>query len=188
MILFLHPSQDIYSINCSSLRHKAKLHFINSHYSTKPLFQRPFPHLHSSLIELHSSMAVPDITLPLEDRTHYAYSADIPIPSRTLTYFNHHFSPLSAINSSDTSDEPGAFLFSFHLMPVAPPLCLHSLWTFYCISFHIMFPIIFFIHDPFHIILPDFTSLFFTEAQLSTTPSHTPSSFIFLTISFQSFY
>ena len=35
MILFLHPSQDKRSINCSFLRHKAKLHFIISQYSTK---------------------------------------------------------------------------------------------------------------------------------------------------------
>ena len=34
--LFLQPSQDKYNINCSSLRHKAKFHFINRHYSTKP--------------------------------------------------------------------------------------------------------------------------------------------------------
>ena len=33
-----------------------------------------------------------------------------------------------------------------------PPQC-------YCISFHIMIPIIFFIHDPFHITLPYLTSL-----------------------------
>ena len=38
MILLLHPSQGNYSINCSSLRHKAKLQFVNRHYSTKPFF------------------------------------------------------------------------------------------------------------------------------------------------------
>ena len=36
MILFLQPSQDKHSINCSFPRYKAKQHFINSLYSTKP--------------------------------------------------------------------------------------------------------------------------------------------------------
>ena len=39
-------------------------------------------------------------------------------------------------------------------------------------SFHMMISIIFFIHDPFHIILPDFTSFLLTETQLSITSSH----------------
>ena len=59
---------------------------------------------------------------------------------------------------------------------------------FYCISFHIMIPIIFFTHDPFYIIHPDFTSFLLTETQHSITYSHTPSSFNFFTISLQSFY
>ena len=70
MILFLHPSQDKHSINFSSLRHKAKLHFIGRHYSTRSIFH----HIHSMLRNLHSSMAatISDVTLPLEDWNLYA--------------------------------------------------------------------------------------------------------------------
>ena len=71
----------------------------------------------------------------------------------------------------------------FHFMPTPPYLCIHSLLnlllhlllhlltchacttlslhthcTLYCISLHAMISIIFFNHDPFHVILPDFTS------------------------------
>ena len=38
-----------------------------------------------------------------------------------------------------------------------------------------MIPIIFFFHDPFHIIRPGFTPFLLTETQLSTTSSQTPS-------------
>ena len=51
-----------------------------------------------------------------------------------------------------------------------------------------MIPIIFFIHDPFHIIRPDFTSFLLTETQLSITSSNTPSTFSLCTISLPSSY
>ena len=75
MILFWHPSQDKHNINCSSLRHKAKLHFIHTHYLTKP-FHHHFHHLHSMLKKLNGSIAtaVPDITLPRKNLNYYAYS------------------------------------------------------------------------------------------------------------------
>ena len=101
----LASSQDKYSINCSSLRHKAKLHFINRHYSMKHFFQHPFHHHHTMLKKLHTSIAaaVPDVT---------RYSAGMKSILDFLIYFNHHlnsYSPLVAVNSSDTSEGPTAF-------------------------------------------------------------------------------
>ena len=45
-----------------------------------------------------------------------------------------------------------------------------------------MILIIFLIHDPFHIILPDFTPFLLIEEQLSITSSYTSSPFNFITI------
>ena len=56
MILFLQPSQNKYGINCHSLSHKTKLHFINIihyHYSTQPFLWHPFHHFYSMLMKLH---------------------------------------------------------------------------------------------------------------------------------------
>ena len=51
-----------------------------------------------------------------------------------------------------------------------------------------MIALIFFIYDPFYVILLCFTSFILTETQLCVTSSHTSSSFNFITISLQSSY
>ena len=65
------------------------------------------------------------------------------------THLSRQYSYLLNNNSSDTSEGPGVFPVYFK--------CQHHListythyWTFYCISIHILIPIIFFIHA-FHV-------------------------------------
>ena len=101
MMLLLHPSQDKYSINCSSLRHKAKLHYINRHYSTKHFFHHHFHHPHAMLKKLQSSIAAVVLVVPLMIGTsiHRAHSAGIPNPSKTPTYFCHHWNSYSPTSS-----------------------------------------------------------------------------------------
>ena len=67
VILSLQPSNDKYCINCSSLKYKAMLHFINNLY-----FMKFFPHLHSILKKLHSYVpaAISDFTLPFGNWSH----------------------------------------------------------------------------------------------------------------------
>ena len=77
------------------------------------------------------------------------------------------------------------FHFTFDLLPEPTYLCIHSLKD---IILHLIWqcdhhhPIIFFIHNPLLIVLPDFTSFLLTKTQLSITSSHTSLSFNFSTI------
>ena len=116
MVLFWQPSQDRHSINCSFLGHKAKSHFINSHYSTKP-FLTPFPPpsyhaqeasqlnssrsswYHPSHWRLDSLCREPiQVAFKIHQGLwHISVITWIPTP------------PLATINSSDTSGGPGAF-------------------------------------------------------------------------------
>ena len=175
----MHPSQDKHSINCSSLKHRAKLHFIDRHYVMKPLFQHPFHHLHSMLKKFHSSIAagVPHVTFPLKIGTtiHKAHSIGITSPFMALWHISVitwiPTPPLAAINSNDTSEGPRAFpdFISFNACSTSPPTYTNY-WTFYCIPFNIMIPIIFFIHDHFHIILLDLPLPFSLKHSFPTLP------------------
>ena len=124
MVLFLLHSQDQHSSNSFSLRHRAKLPFISSHYDTKLFFWDPFHHFHAMLLKLHSSIvtAVPDITLPILTTVHWVHSASIPNSSGTVWLVSGitciSTLPLAAINSNDASDGSGPFP-----VVISQPLC-----------------------------------------------------------------
>ena len=118
------------------------------------------------------------------------HSTAIQNPSSILKYFSHHLNSYSPNSSNQLMLQvvllkvQGLFLFSLHLMPEARPLYLLRLTG---LLLHLL-PLYDHNHDHFHLILPDITSFHLAETQLSITSSHTPSTFNFFTISFQSSY
>ena len=88
MIFFLQPSQDKHCIDCSSLRHTAKLHFINSDYSTKPFSNPLFTTFISSSRSLTAQwqllLLISSFSLKIGTTTLRAHSTGIPNPSSTL--------------------------------------------------------------------------------------------------------
>ena len=110
MILFLHPSQDKHCINCSSLRHTAKLHFQTDPILPSVFVQHHF-HLHTMLKRRHNSIAAAILDVP-DHHTVYLFPF---IPSflahclihLTSTTHSHHplsqfFSNLSLLSTLPT--------------------------------------------------------------------------------------
>ena len=158
MILFLQPSYDKHCINCSSLMHKAKLHFINSHYSMKPfhnILSTTFIPYSRSFIALWQVIFL-KTTFPEKIGTTIlrAHSTGIPNQSRTLTYFSLHLSSYSqraAISSNAT-----AFIaLSFILLSTILTHCLcasffHDTASFTSLCHHHVSPLLT-LHEPHQI-------------------------------------
>ena len=164
MILFLQPTQDKHRINCSSLRHKAKLHLINSHYFTKPIFKHsPPPSFHAQeASRLYNNCNSWYHPYPWKFEPPYLESTEL---SFQIHYGLSHISQTSLEFLLPASSNQLQFnIWNYWIFPVIIlfNVCTISAytvyWAFNCISFHIMIPIILFIHDPFNIILPDYLS------------------------------
>ena len=97
---------------------------------------------HFFLLNCLSNILFTSFPLKIGTTTFSAHSTGILSPSRTIW----HLSTIALMPIS-----------SFYLFNA----CTTSYtvyWTFCCISLHIMIPIVFFVYNPFYIILFDFTS------------------------------
>ena len=109
MILFLHPSQDKYSINCSSLRHKAKLHFTNTDY----------------FLCLFSNMMSP-VPLKVGTTMLIAHSADIPNPSRIFLCISAIYATQSMFGPVWSSPIPASCDYVDHTVNLGIDPCRFS--------------------------------------------------------------
>ena len=92
-----------------------------------------------------------------------AYASGIQDPSRTLWHISiitqMPTSTLTEIKSNNTSEIPGTYAVFTQFDAHTTSSLLTVNWTFYYIFSYIMIKITLSIHDLFHMILPDITSL-----------------------------
>ena len=130
MVLFLDP-QGKYSINCSSLWCRTKLHFIR-HCSVKPFFPSPFPppswHAQEAS-QFNSSCSSWCHPSPCWLEALCLQPIQLAFQAHPgLTYFSHHlnsYSPTSSSNQLCWYFWRSRGFSCFHLMPESPPLYLH---------------------------------------------------------------